>query len=59
MLVSPACGAALAAVYGGVVAELQAEGTLPRPLSNIIVVVCGGNEVTLKEIELWKKQFNL
>lgn len=59
VLVSPACGAALAAVYGDVLTQLQTEGTLPRPLSNVLVVVCGGNEVTLKEIELWKKQFDL
>ena len=59
MLVSPACGVALAAGYSGVIKELQNEGTLPRALSNVMVVVCGGNEVTLEQIELWKKQFHL
>ena len=51
MLVPPACGAALAAVYSGVIKDLQKEGTLPQKLSNIMIVVCGGNEVNLKEIE--------
>lgn len=51
MLVPPACGAALAAVFSGVIKDLKKEGTLPKKLSNIMIVVCGGNEVNLKEIE--------
>ena len=59
MLVSPACGAALAAVYGGVISELQKAGKLPQTMSNVVVVVCGGNEVSLELIQSWKETFNV
>lgn len=46
MLVEPACGATLAAVYSSILPKLQQQGRLPDRLDNIIVVVCGGSAVT-------------
>ena len=59
MLVSPACGAALAAVYGGVISDLQKAHKLPMTLSNVVVVVCGGNEVSLDLIQSWKETYGI
>jgi L-serine/L-threonine ammonia-lyase len=58
-LVSPSCGAALAAIYEGILADLQAKGSLPEGKLNVVVIVCGGNEVTLKELDHWKEEFDL
>jgi L-serine/L-threonine ammonia-lyase len=48
VLVEPACGAALAAVYG------QAEPL--EGLAPIVVIVCGGAGVSLKLLDEWKKK---
>ena len=58
-LVSASAGAALAPVYGDILMNLQNEGSLPKGKLDIVIIVCGGNEVTLKEIESWKNMFNL
>lgn len=47
ILVEPACGAALAAVYSGTIARLQQEGVIPRP-ANVCMIVCGGRNVNLQ-----------
>ncbi|CAK6968087.1 serine dehydratase-like [Scomber scombrus] len=47
VLVEMACGAALAAVYSGVVRRLQDEGRLLGPL---LVIVCGGSSVDMKQL---------
>lgn len=44
MLVEPACGAALAPVYGG---TLPAEGP-------VVVVVCGGASASLEALQAWR-----
>ena len=54
ILVVPACGASLAALYGDTVRTLQDEGALPLHLKDIVVVVCGGSGVTMETITLWK-----
>nr|XP_012788767.1 unnamed protein product [Sorex araneus] len=54
MLVEPACGAALAAVYSGVLGRLQAEGRLPSPLASVVVIVCGGNSIDSRELQALK-----
>lgn len=58
-LVSPSAGAALSSVYTGMLSKLQQEGKLPQGKLNVVVVVCGGNEVTLKEVDTWKEKFHL
>lgn len=58
-IVEPACGATLAAVYSGLVKELQARGQLPNDISSILVIVCGGAVVTLDLLQQWKLQFAL
>lgn len=56
MLVEPACGAALAAVYSGLLGRLQAEGRLPPALSSVVVIVCGGNNITSQQLVALKAQ---
>ncbi|XP_034728214.1 L-serine dehydratase/L-threonine deaminase-like [Etheostoma cragini] len=59
VLVEPACGAALAAVYSGVVRRLQAEGKLVPRLGPVVVVVCGGNNISLEQLRRLKKQLGV
>ena len=59
VLIPPSCGAALTAVYCDVIAKLQKSGQLPGNLENVVVIVCGGSEVTLETIKKWKEEFKL
>ena len=53
MLVEPACGAALSAVF-------NQSDILPKNGSGpIIMVVCGGNMASLELFDGWKKQLNI
>ncbi|KAF6031604.1 SDSL [Bugula neritina] len=54
MLVEPACGASLAVIYSGDIQKLQGTGKLPKDLDNIVVVVCGGNSVSMQTMESYK-----
>lgn len=60
ILVEPACGAALAAVYSGVLKRLQYEGKLAEQMSGpVIIVVCGGNNISFGQLQRLKKQLGL
>ncbi|XP_012736727.2 L-serine dehydratase/L-threonine deaminase [Fundulus heteroclitus] len=59
ILVEPACGAALAAVYSDVIKRLQAEGKLARPLGPVVVIVCGGNNISMEQLQRLKKQLGM
>lgn len=59
ILVEPACGAALAAVYSHVVQKLQGEGKLCNPLSSLVVIVCGGSNISLAQLQALKKQLGM
>lgn len=59
ILVEPACGAALAAVYSGVVSRLQGESRLPAPLASLVVIVCGGSNISLAQLQALKVQLGL
>nr|XP_026267863.1 L-serine dehydratase/L-threonine deaminase [Urocitellus parryii] len=59
ILVEPACGAALAAVYSHVVKKLQGEGKLRVPLSNLVVIVCGGSNISLAQLWSLKEQLGM
>ncbi|XP_059532655.1 L-serine dehydratase/L-threonine deaminase [Myotis daubentonii] len=59
ILVEPACGAALAAVYSNVVQKLQGEGKLRTPLSSIVIIVCGGSNISLTQLQDLKKQLGM
>lgn len=50
VLVELACGAALSAVYSGLIGRLQDEGRLPTPLGPLLVIVCGGSSVDMKQL---------
>ncbi|XP_070698446.1 serine dehydratase-like [Pempheris klunzingeri] len=50
VLVEMACGAALAAVYSGLITRLQDEGRLQTPLGPLLVIVCGGSSVDMKQL---------
>ena len=50
MLVEPAMSCSMAALFCG---KIPVE-----PLDNVVVIVCGGN-VTLSDVQLWRRQFNL
>ncbi|XP_001490183.1 serine dehydratase-like isoform X1 [Equus asinus] len=56
MLVEPACGAALAAIYSGLLQRLQAEGRLRPSLASVVVIVCGGNSIDSRELQALKAQ---
>lgn len=59
-MVSPSCGAALAPLYDGTIADLQSKGVLPKDRTlNVIVIVCGGNEVNFDEMASWKVKFGI
>lgn len=55
----PACGAALAAVYGEVIKKLQGEGKLQAPLASVVVIVCGGSNISLAQLRALKEQLGL
>jgi L-serine/L-threonine ammonia-lyase len=59
IMVPPACGASLAAVYGDTLQQLQQEETLPQEMNNIVVIVCGGSGVNLDSLQKWRTQYNL
>ncbi|NXO00816.1 SDSL protein, partial [Rhinopomastus cyanomelas] len=59
MLVQPACGAALAVLYTGRLQQLQHEGQLPTPLSSVVVVVCGGSNMQMAQLQALKSQLGL
>ena len=59
LLVPPACGASLAALYSDTLPQLQKAGKLPPSLSNIVVIVCGGSGVNLETVQQWKQTYNL
>ncbi|XP_029900664.1 serine dehydratase-like [Myripristis murdjan] len=50
VLVEMACGAALAAIYSGVIRRLQDEGRLPAPLGPLLVIVCGGSSINMEQL---------
>ncbi|KAM5312529.1 serine dehydratase-like isoform 1-T3 [Glossophaga mutica] len=56
LLVEPACGAALAAVYSGLLGRLQAEGRLGPSLASVVVIVCGGNSIDSRELQALRAQ---
>lgn len=59
VLVEPACGAALAAVYSGIIKRLQDEGKLSQRLGPVVIVVCGGNNISMGQLWRLKKQLGI
>ncbi|XP_023814346.1 L-serine dehydratase/L-threonine deaminase-like [Oryzias latipes] len=59
ILVEPACGAALSAVYSHIIRKLQSEGKLAEELGPVVVVVCGGNNISMEELRKLKKKLGM
>ena len=55
MLVEPACGSVLSAVYTGVLADMVTS-LGPGP---VVLVVCGGNIVNSQLLAQWRLELNL
>jgi len=49
ILVEPACGASLASIYNN--------SDFFKDKKNIVVIICGGVGITLKQLNLWKKEY--
>lgn len=58
VLVEMACGAALAAVYSGLIHRLQDEGRLPTQLGSLLVIVCGGSSVNMEQLTYLKHKLH-
>ncbi|PSN41506.1 L-serine dehydratase/L-threonine deaminase [Blattella germanica] len=59
-MVEPGCGAALAAVYSGLLTKLYNNGKLPQLASGpAVVIVCGGRCVSTRLLQSWSNQFNV
>ncbi|XP_069684127.1 serine dehydratase-like [Periplaneta americana] len=59
-VVEPGCGAALAALYSGILERLHKEGKIPHLNSGpAVIIVCGGRSVSLQLLQEWAKQFNV
>ncbi|KAI5613015.1 serine dehydratase-like, partial [Silurus asotus] len=59
ILVEPACGAALAAIYCNIIKRLQKENKLSEELGPVVVVVCGGNNISIEQLQKLKKQLGM
>lgn len=59
VLVEPACGAALAAVYSDIIKRLRNEGKLEQNLGPVVVVVCGGNNISMEQLRRLKKELGI
>lgn len=59
ILVPPACGTTMAAVYEDTIKDAQQSGELPEKLENIVVIVCGGSGVNLDRVQKWRKECGL
>lgn len=55
MLVEPACGVNVALCYEGRLQ--QALGVKLTPESKVVIVLCGGSNVTLDMLQEWKKEY--
>ncbi|XP_061842936.1 serine dehydratase-like [Nerophis lumbriciformis] len=56
VLVEMACGAALAAVYSGLVHRLQEEGRVAAHPGPLLVIVCGGSSIDMEQLFLLKRK---
>lgn len=57
ILVEPACGASLAIIYSGILENLQRQGKLPTILHNVVIIVCGGNIVSMETLTDYRAKF--
>ncbi|KAL7639457.1 UNVERIFIED_CONTAM: hypothetical protein RMT77_009958 [Armadillidium vulgare] len=53
-LVEPSCAVSLSAAYSNIISDLVAEGKIKKD-GAVVFIVCGGNGITIKQLEEWKK----
>lgn len=58
-MVEPACGAALSAIYCGVVSDLADQGYINLASGPAVLVVCGGSGVSLEQLQIWDRTFGI
>jgi hypothetical protein len=58
-VVEPACGAALSAIYCGVVRDLADQGYVDLTAGPAVLVVCGGSGVSLEQLQIWDRSFGI
>ncbi|EAW98056.1 serine dehydratase, isoform CRA_c [Homo sapiens] len=56
---SSAGNAGMAAVYSHVIQKLQLEGNLRTPLPSLVVIVCGGSNISLAQLRALKEQLGM
>ena len=56
-LVEPSCGAGLAVIYDNL--PVLQEVLKGKKNPTILMIVCGGNAVSLQMLQDWKQQFNV
>ncbi|KAL1453852.1 hypothetical protein WDU94_010161 [Cyamophila willieti] len=59
LVVEPACGAALSAIYCGVVTDLANQGHVDLSSGPAVLVVCGGSGVSLEQLQIWDRDFGI
>jgi L-serine/L-threonine ammonia-lyase len=59
VLVEPACGAALSAVYERAPPLLAACAAAPDGAAGVVVEVCGGGVVDLRTLSQWASEFGV
>jgi L-serine/L-threonine ammonia-lyase len=55
LLVEPACGVNAVLCYNGKLAEVLGHPVTPK--TKVVVVICGGSNVTLEQLALWRTEF--
>ncbi len=55
MLVEMASGAALASIHERIIPKLQKEGKIKDDIKSVVVMVCGGINITLKDLLRYKE----
>ncbi|XP_038053783.1 L-serine dehydratase/L-threonine deaminase-like [Patiria miniata] len=59
MLVELACGAALSCIYSNIIQDLKNSGKLRSDLQSVLVIVCGGNGISLEKLLKYKSSIGL
>nr|CAB3265925.1 L-serine dehydratase/L-threonine deaminase-like [Phallusia mammillata] len=59
VLVEPACAASFAVLYNGQINKLMQERVELKNVKKVAVIVCGGTQITIGQLNQWKKEFDV